>query len=314
VTTGAPATTAATGPAARGPLQLASQVLGTKRLGPYVAMTLMAPGLPERFRPGAFLAVAVGGPSSELLLRRSLPIFRVRASGAYGGTVEVVFPVTDSVTGSVTSSVTDRGTDWLSRCAPGTPLDVIGPLGRPFALPREAVTCTLAGVGAAGAPLFALADRLRERGCEVHLVLGAADQPHLFGALEARRAGKTVTVTTEDGSVGIKGTALDVLPELLDRTGSDVVYASGTLEMLHGVAAAAEAHGAWSQTLVGEPMPCGTGVCLGCTLPVVGEDGISRRARACVEGPVFRGDRVRWDDLGGPRLHTTEAAAHGVVR
>jgi dihydroorotate dehydrogenase electron transfer subunit len=45
-------------------------------------------------------------------------------------------------------------------------------------------------------------------------------------------------------------------------------------------------------------MPCGTGVCQACVLPVVGEDGETRMVRACTEGPVFRGDRVRWRDLG----------------
>ncbi len=44
-------------------------------------------------------------------------------------------------------------------------------------------------------------------------------------------------------------------------------------------------------------MPCATGLCQGCAVPVVGEDGVGRMVRACTDGPVFRGDRVRWDDL-----------------
>jgi dihydroorotate dehydrogenase electron transfer subunit len=68
--------------------------------------------------------------------------------------------------------------------------------------------------------------------------------------------------------------------------------------VLHGVALAAETHGAWSQTAVAVPDGCGTGLCLTCVLPVVGEDGGTRMVRACAEGPVFRGDRVRWGDVG----------------
>jgi dihydroorotate dehydrogenase electron transfer subunit len=45
-------------------------------------------------------------------------------------------------------------------------------------------------------------------------------------------------------------------------------------------------------------MACGTGVCMTCVLPVVGSDGITRMSRACVDGPVFRGEQVRWGDLG----------------
>jgi dihydroorotate dehydrogenase electron transfer subunit len=50
--------------------------------------------------------------------------------------------------------------------------------------------------------------------------------------------------------------------------------------------------------MVDVPMACGTGVCMGCVLPVTGTDGITRIVRACVDGPVFRGDLVRWDDMG----------------
>ena len=45
-------------------------------------------------------------------------------------------------------------------------------------------------------------------------------------------------------------------------------------------------------------MACGIGVCMTCVLPVVGEDGRTRLSRSCTEGPVFGGDRVRFDDVG----------------
>jgi dihydroorotate dehydrogenase electron transfer subunit len=45
-------------------------------------------------------------------------------------------------------------------------------------------------------------------------------------------------------------------------------------------------------------MACGIGVCMTCVLPVMGEDGVTRMLRSCVEGPVFAGDRVRWDAVG----------------
>jgi len=269
-----------------GPVQVGGEVLTLKRVGAYHHLTLVARGVAERFRPGSFVALSVGGDMSERLFRRTFGVYRVRATGAYGGTVEMVF------------EVTGPGTGWLSRLSPGAALDVVGPLGRPFALPKEPVSCTLVGGDEGGARLFALAERLRERGCGVHMVLSAATEGRLFGALEAKRAAKTVLVSTQDGSVGIKGDVAGVLPEQLERTSTDVVYASGPHEMLHAVAEAAEAHGAWSQTALDLPMPCGTGACMACVLPVVGEDGVTRMVRACVEGPVFRGDRVRWGDFG----------------
>ena len=67
------------------------------------------------------------------------------------------------------------------------------------------------------------------------------------------------------------------------------------MPVLRSAAAAAERVGAWSQVAVESPTPCGTGLCHGCPLPVIGEDGVDRVVRACTEGPVVRGDRVRWD-------------------
>ncbi len=273
-------------PARPGPVRVDGELLSAKRVAGYVHLTLVTPGIPERFRPGSFVAVAVGGEHSERTLRRSLPIHRVRASGTYGGTVEVVV------------EPDEPGTVWLAGLSAGSPVDVLGPLGRPFPIPKEPVPCVLVGLGAATAPLFPLAGRLRERGCAVHMLLGADDERSLFGGLEARRAAKTVQVATADGSVGVRGSVVDVLPEVLARTGADVVYASGPVPLLHAVAAAAEQHGAWSQTAVPPPIGCGTGLCHGCVLPVVGEDGVTRMVRACTEGPVFRGDRVRWRDIG----------------
>lgn len=270
----------------RGPVQVAGEVLTVKRLGSHHHLTLVAPGIAERFRPGTTVAVAVGGGLTDRTLRRAFPIYRVRATGAYGGTVEVVVQATEA------------GQSWLTRLAPGTPVDLIGPLGRPYALPKEPVTCTLVGTGHHSAPLFGLAERLRERGCAVHMVLAARTEAGLFGALEAKRAARTVVVATEDGSVGMRGGVADLLPALLERTGSEVVYAAGPAPVLHAVAAAAERHGAWSQTALETELVCVTGACLTCVVPVVGEDGATRMVRACLDGPVFRGDRVRWDDLG----------------
>jgi dihydroorotate dehydrogenase electron transfer subunit len=274
---------------ATGPVRCRSEVLSVRRAGAHHHLTLVAPGVPERFRPGNLVACTVGGPMSERVTRASYPIHRVRATGAYGGTVELVI------------TAVDAASRWLAALGPGAVLDVVGPLGRPFAIPREPVTCVLVGDGAASAPLFGLAERLKERGCTVHMLLGGESEPHLFGALEARRATRSVTVATSDGSVGSQGSVLDALPGLLERTRADVVYASATADVLHSVAAAAEQHGAWSQTLLSTAdvaMPCGTGICGACVVPAVGEDGVTRMVRACTEGPVLRGDRVRWRELG----------------
>ena len=268
-----------------GPVHVTGEVVASKRIGGYRHLTLTAPGVPERFRAGTFVAVTVAGH----VARRALWVHRVRASSAFGPTIDVVVETRGS------------GTEWLAAQPVGTKIAITGPLGRPFALPKEAVSCLLVGEGYAAAPLFPLAERLRERGCAVSLVVSAPDEARLLSALEARRSARSVTVLTADGSVGQRGHVADHVDDLVRRSEADVVYAAGPTDVLRAAAAAAEDAGAWSQVAVETATPCGTGLCHGCPLPVVGEDGVERVVRACTEGPVVRGDRVRWDALTTPQ-------------
>ncbi|MFC5179668.1 hypothetical protein [Nocardioides taihuensis] len=267
---------------AHAPVHVTAELLVTRRIGAHQHLTVVAPGIAERFRPGTFVAVSTG---PGRLARRALWIHRVRPTAGYGATLElVVLP-------------SGPGTRWLAELPVRSRFEVTGPLGRPFALPTEPVACVLVGEGYAAAPLFPLAERLRERGCAVTMVVAGRDEAHLLSALEARRTARAVTVVTADGSVGQRGRAADVVAEVLAAADAEVVYAGGSAETLHAVAAAAEEHGAWSQTALERPVTCGTGLCQGCAVPVVGEDGAPRTVRACVDGPVFRGDRVRWAHL-----------------
>ncbi len=268
------------------PVQVKGEVLSMRRIGDYFALTLVAAGVAEQARPGHFVALAVGGPGGSTLLRRAFSIYKIQERGVYGGTVEIIF------------SPHGAGTTWMSKLRPHDPVDVVGPVGRPFALPKEPVGCTLVGGGYGSAPLFSLAEQLRARGCRVDFVIGAATESKLFGALEAKRMSQSVAITTEDGSAGDRGRVSDVLPNLLQRNESDVVYACGPMPMLRVVTEIARAYGAHSQVAVEEAMACGIGVCMTCVLPVVGEDGVTRMARSCVDGPVFNGDAIRWDALG----------------
>ncbi len=268
------------------PLQVQGEVLAIRRVGAYQAMTVVAPGIPELTRPGHFLAVQVGGPESSMLLRRAFAIYDVRNRGVYGGTVEFVF------------AAHGKGTQWLSRRQQGDALDVVGPLGKPFRLPTTAVSATLVGGGYGSAPLLPLATALRERGCRVDVVLGAGSADRLFGQLEAKRMSDSIAVTTDDGSTGVRGRVSDVLPGVLDRARTDVVYACGPMPMLRAVSDLCAERGIPCQVAVEEAMACGIGVCMTCVLPVIGDDGLTRMVRSCVEGPVFLGDRVRWDDVG----------------
>lgn len=252
------------------PRQVQAAVAARTRIGAYHELTVRARGIARLVEPGHFLAVAVGGPASSMLLRRA---FAIR--GASGEDVEVVF------------AVHGAGTAWLAEQPVGAALDVVGPLGRPFSLgPGRAV---LVGGGYGSAPLVPLAAALPG---PVDVVLGAGSADRLYGVASFASA----RVTTDDGSAGVRGRVTDVLPDLLP--GASAVYACGPMAMLQAVARLARTAGVGCQVAVEESMACGIGVCMTCVLPVVGDDGRTRMVRSCVEGPVFAGDRVRWDALG----------------
>ena len=269
-----------------GPIQVRGEVLAVRRSGDYYVLVFAAPGVAEATAPGNFVASAVGGQPTAMLLRRCFSIHRVDTAGALGGTVEIVV------------DAHGPGTKWLVERAVGDPIDVIAPLGRPFSLPKDPVPCVLVGGGYGSAPLFMLADRLRERGCRVDLVLGAATESRLFGVVDGRRRASSLTITTDDGSLGTKGRVTDVLDRLLDDHGGQVIYGCGPMGMLAGLAKVAQERGIVSQCAVEEAMACGVGVCMTCVLPVIGSDGVTRMTRSCTDGPVFFGDQVRWDSVG----------------
>ena len=263
--------------------QVSAELIANRRAGAYHRLTFLAPGVAELARPGQFVALAVGGDTSASLLRRCFSLHKVSPGDTDGGTVEIVV------------AAKGPGTTWLTELRAAHEVSLIGPLGRGFPLPTEPVPCVLVGGGYGSAPLFWLAEVLRERGCHVELVLGAATRNQLFGVGQARRAADGVTVTTDDGSMGTRGWVSAVLPDVIRGSRAEVVYGCGPMAMLRSVTDIATQEGAVAQVAVEESMACGVGVCMTCVIPLRGRDGVTRMARSCVEGPVFRGDRIRWE-------------------
>ena len=280
-------------PADQPPVQREVRVAARRPVGEYVELALDAPEIAERAQPGQFVAFAVGGPTSAMLLRRSIAI-----SGSAGGRVTVVV------------APHGPGSTWLTERQPGDVVDVVGPLGRPYPLPVAGASALLVGGGYGAAALVGLAELLRSRGCAVTAVAGAATANRLCSVEELQALGE-VRVLTDDGSAGRRGVVTLAVAELLPN--ADVVYACGPMPMLRAVASAASDAGVPSYVAVEEAMACGIGVCMTCVLPVVGADGRSRFARSCTEGPVFGGDRVRFADVGRLPADLVGADAMGMV-
>jgi dihydroorotate dehydrogenase electron transfer subunit len=266
---------------AHGPLRAQCEVLAYGRVGDYHSLTFVAPDIAERSSPGQFVSVGVGAGT---VLRRPFSIYQVSQHGPWAGTVEIVF------------DVLGRGTRWLAERTKHDVVDVVGPLGRGFPMPKQAVSCLLVGGGYGAAPLLALARQLIQEGLRVDIVLGAKTQERIFNPIEAKRVAASAQFTTEDGTLGTQGLVTDLMPKVMDAANTGVVYACGPMPMLAAVSGVAKARGVPVQVAVEEAMACGTGVCFTCVVPVRRKDGV-QNLRACIDGPVFNGARVQWDGI-----------------
>ena len=176
-----------------------------------------------------------------------------------------------------------QGTQLLRTLKTGTELDLLTGLGNGFDLDRAGREPLLIGGGSGVSPLLGLARRLLERGCAPRVVLGFSSREDLILMDEFFRLGLAPTVTTEDGSFGIRGR----VTEAMDVPHS-FFYACGPEGMLRAVCAASPMDG---QLSFDARMGCGFGACMGCT-----EQTAEGPRRVCKDGPVFDKEVLLWAD------------------
>jgi dihydroorotate dehydrogenase electron transfer subunit len=281
-----------------------AEVLNARKLGVYHSITIVAPEVAERVRPGQFLSIGMP-PERAFLLRRHFSIHQASRRGGWAGTVEFVF------------DPRGRGTEWLAEIKAHQFLDVIGPLGKAFAYPTKLTTCLLVAEGHGAAPLYFLAQELKARGKRVDMVVGAETQEHVFKPIEGKRLSQTIAIVTSDGSLGERGTVLDAMPAMLETTRAQVVYAAAERSTLRAIAELCMERRIPSQVTVEEPMACGIGLCFTCIVPLIRKDGSGYdNVRACTEGPVFNPARILWDRwlLDEPRAAPTPPEGFPVVK
>lgn len=266
------------------------EVLGHKKYGEhYHSLTIVAPEIGEKVRPGQFVNIRCGEGRANIL-RRPFSVYRVHKRGGWASTIEVVF------------DVQGPGTRYLSTLRGHAAVDLIGPLGRGFALPKRRAHCLLVGGGIGAAPLFFLADELRNAGHRVDVILGARTSGLLLNQIDARRLSSICRMTTEDGSAGDEGRVTDVLVETMEKCGTEVIYSCGPHPMLEAVSKIAVEQKVPIQVAVEELMGCGYGVCMTCVMPIRqkiksagGEKEEIVYARSCTEGPIFNGATIAWN-------------------
>jgi dihydroorotate dehydrogenase electron transfer subunit len=226
----------------------------------------------QGFVPGQFGMLEVPRQDGVLLRR---PFSFARQTGAI---TEILY------------KVVGRGTEALSRVGVGHTLRLLGPLGCGFQDPGgEGDRVGVAG-GYGIAPCLELAQTLRRAGRELVLFYGARSRKDLLYIQEIKELNVKLNISTEDGSEGTRGRVTDLLAQVYTARSPGVLWSCGPVGLLHAVQQWALPRGVACELSVEETMGCGTGVCLGCV--VLDQEG--RYRRACVEGPVFSGERLRF--------------------
>ncbi len=259
---------------------LEARVTGNEVIMPGThVVDLASPELARSAAPGQFVHLRCG-PGWDPLLRRPMSIYKIRPDGV-----------------SLMVRAVGAGSDIIARSPPGTVLDCLGPLGRPFSLLPGLCRLVMVGGGYGVAPLIALADRALPRSSEVILLVGAASAAHVF---PPRLVPPEVEyqVATMDGSSGHHGYVTDLLPNLLSW--ADAVYACGPTPMLEAVARVAHPASAGRAGAIDSRKPvelameqhmgCAMGVCLGCVVKT--RHGYQR---VCRDGPVFAAEELVWE-------------------
>ena len=197
----------------------------------------------------------------------------IRVQGQFLRRPISVCNITDGML-TIIYKVVGVGTEAMSHLPIGTQLDILTVLGNGYDLSKAGDQPLLVGGGVGVPPMYMLARQLREAGKKVRVILGFNTKDEVFYEEEFRALGCDVTVTTVDGSHGVKG----FVTNALDGQQS-YYYTCGPLPMIKALLQAAGTNGEVSME---ERMGCGFGACMGCTIQTT-----QGPKRVCKEGPVF---------------------------
>ncbi|MBX7104530.1 MAG: dihydroorotate dehydrogenase electron transfer subunit [Gemmataceae bacterium] len=271
-------------------VQESARVLANDRLGrDTYRIRLECPELASRIRPGQFVMVRADRPNDPLLGRPfALYDTVLDGQGAVVG-IDIVYLVVGKTTG------------LLAQSAAGDRIGLWGPLGNGFRPIESAGHIALIAGGIGQTPFLAYARELlgtrgfagsdpKKRAERVTVYYGVRSAEYAAGVSDFEAAGCTVRLTSNDGTIGVKGFVTDLVASELP---ADRWIACGPEPMLHAVSDLANRLGIPCDVSLETPMACGLGICFSCVTKIRTPDGWDYK-RVCVDGPVFDACNVVW--------------------
>lgn len=240
-----------------------------------VKFTCEAPEIAKDAKPGQFIEVRVS-KTMEPFLKRPISIFNVEKEK---NLIEFIF------------QVKGRGTEFLSQAEENDLLEVVGPLGQGTFDVKDCKNIAIIGGGIGIFPLHELAKEIKGK-VNTYTYLGFRNKDLVTLEDEFNNVSTKLTITTDDGSYGENGYAINYLKDDLSKLNIDGIFACGPLPMLQRIKELAESQNIYCQLSLEQRMACGIGACMGCSVKLNTGDGPIRYARVCKDGPVFESKRV----------------------
>jgi len=253
-------------------------------------MVVSAPRIARARKPGQFVIVRLDQGEERIPLT-------IGDSDAESGTITLFIQAVGASTRRIVNTP-----------AGGALRDVAGPLGKPTHIENFGrVVCVGGGVGTA--VLFPLVKALAAADNRITTIVGGRSSHYIILADELAPLSEKFLVTTEDGSIGIKGFVTAPLAEILaDRhRRPQAVFAVGPVPMMKAVAELTRPYKVETVVSLNPIMIDGTGMCGGCRVQIGGETKF-----ACVDGPEFDAHLVDFDGLSDrlTSYRKEEAARH----
>lgn len=237
--------------------------------------TCLAPEIAKITMPGQFIELRVS-KTFEPFLRRPISIYNVDKEN---NTIEFIV------------QTKGRGTKFLSQTEVGEELDVVGPLGNGTFDIKDCKNIAIIGGGIGIFPLYELAKNSLSQ-ANVNIYLGFRNKQYVMLEEEFTNVSTKLTITTDDGTYGKSGYAIDYLKSDFDDLQIDGIFACGPLPMLQKVKEFAESKNVYCQLSLEQRMACAIGACMGCSVKLnLGNSNIEY-ARVCKDGPVFDAEAV----------------------
>ena len=227
-------------------------------------------------KAGQFLEIRVSDNTAPFL-RRPISIFNIDKTN---NAVTFIF------------QVKGKGTEILSQKNIGDEIDVLGPLGSGDFKLNDYSNISVIGGGIGIFPLYELAKNAKEN-ANVNVYLGFRNKDFVICEDEFKSVSNNLIITTDDGSYGKNGFAINYLAEDIEKQLPDCIYACGPLPMLKAVQKLAIEKNIPCQLSLEERMGCGIGACLGCAVKTASSSKEAPQyMHVCKDGPVFDASTV----------------------